>query len=178
MRKYMLFGAMALACAGAQAQFSAEPGYTGTTTKSMDEGDSLKAPAAAIRGIVGNESSPKLSLEGMLATGLGDWTPTVTGASVAGLKLKIANFIGMYIKPTLKLNDSVEVFARFGAVESKLKASSGVESASEKHSSPSYGAGLSYSIHPSYSIGADFMQHLSKDGTKVNGWSVGVGFRF
>jgi opacity protein-like surface antigen len=84
----------------------------------------------------------------------------------------------MYIKPKLKLNDSVEVFARFGAVESKLKASSGVESASEKHSSPSYGAGLSYSIHPSYSIGADFMQHLSKDGTKVNGWSVGVGFRF
>ena len=178
MRKYLLIGAMALACAGAQAQFTAEPGYTGTTTKATDDDDSLKAPAAAIRGIVSNESYPKLSLEGMLATGLGDSTLTVNGVSIAGLKLKIANFIGMYIKPKIKLNDSVEVFARFGAVESKLKASSGVESASEKHSSPSYGAGLSYSIHPSYSVGADFMQYLNKDGTKINGWSVGVGFRF
>ena len=178
MRRYMLAGAMALACAGAQAQFSAKPGYTGTSIKATDEGDALKASLAAIRGIVSYELYPNLSLEGTLPTGLGDSALTVNGASVAGLKLKIANFIGMYIKPKIKLNDSVEVFARFGFAESKLKSSSGVESASEKHSSPSYGAGLSYSIRPNYSIGADYMQHLSKDGAKVNGWSVGVGFRF
>ena len=178
MRQFILAGAMALVCASAQAQFSAELGYTGTTMKAMDDGDSLKTSPAAIRGIVSYEVHPNLSLEGMLAFGLGDSAIKLNGASVAGLKMKLDHAMGLYIKPKMKLNDSVGIFARLGFAESRFKASSAFASASEKDGSVSYGAGLSYSIAPSYAINADYMRYFSKDGTKVHGWTVGVGFKF
>ena len=178
MRQFILAGAMALVCAGAQAQFSAELGYTGITMKSMNDGDSLKTSPAAVRGIVSYEVHPHLSLEGMLAIGLGDSAIKLNGASVAGFKTKLENAIGLYIKPKMKLNDSVGIFARLGFAESRFKASSAFESASEKDGSVSYGAGLSYSIAPSYAINADYMRYFSKDGTKVHGWTAGVGFKF
>jgi len=98
MRQFILAGAMALVCAGAQAQFSAELGYTGTTMKAMDDGDSLKTYPAAIRGIVSYEVHHNLSLEGMLAFGLGDSAIKLNGASVAGLKTKLESAMGLYIK--------------------------------------------------------------------------------
>lgn len=178
MRQFILAGAMALVCAGAQAQFSAELGYTGITMKAMDDGDSLKTSPAAIRGIVSYEVHPHLSLEGMLAIGLGDSAIKLNGASVAGFKTKLDHAIGLYIKPKMKLNDSVGIFARLGFAESKFKASSAFATASEKDGSVSYGAGLSYSVAPSYAINADYMRYFNKDGTKVHGWTLGVGFKF
>jgi outer membrane autotransporter protein len=79
----------------------------------------------------------------------------------------------------MKLNDAVEVFGRLGyaSVKGTLSAT-GVASESGTENSFSYGAGLSYAIDLKTSLNVDYMQYLSKDGAKVNGFTLGVGYKF
>lgn len=179
MKKLAIASALALTVIGAQAQTYGEVGYTTTTAKQSTEGIDIKASPAAIRGILGYEINPNLAIEGLVAFGMGDSTIKVNGVSQPGAKLEIDNAVGIYVKPKMKLNENVEVFARAGFARVKGTVSvAGVGSESDSENSFSYGAGLSYSINPQTSVNVDYMQYLSKDGFKVNGFTFGVGFKF
>ncbi len=179
MKKIALASAIALASIGAQAQMYGEVGYTATTAKQNIDGDGIKASPSALRGILGYELNPNLAVEGMVAFGMSDATVKVNGVSATGVKLEIDNAVGLYLKPKTKLNDQVELFGRVGFARVKGTISAaGFGSESDSDSSFSYGAGFSYAINPTTSLNADYMQYLSKDGFKVNGFTFGVGFKF
>lgn len=178
MKKFAITAAIALASVAAQAQIYGEVGYTAITAKNATDGEVGKASPSALRGFLGYELNPNLAVEGMAAFGMSDATVKFNG--VAGdEKLEIDNAVGLYLKPKLKLNDDVEIFGRVGFASVKYTLS-GPSFASETYrdSGFSYGAGLSYAINPSTSLNADYMQYFSKDGIKVNGFTVGVGFKF
>lgn len=179
MKKIAIAAAIALASLGAQAQMYGEVGYTVTTFKGDLDGDSVKSSPSALRGIVGFELNPNLAVEGMAALGLGDAKVKFNGATIPGLKLGVTNAVGLYLKPKTKLNEQVELFGRVGYASLKAKVKvDGVGSESTEDNSFSFGAGMSYAINPSTSLNADYMQYLSKDGSKVNGFTFGVGFKF
>lgn len=179
MKKLLIASALAMAAVGAHAQTYGEVGYTTTTAKQNFDGDGIKASPAAIRGIFGYELNPNLAVEGMVAFGMSDATIKLNGQSISGAKMEIDNAIGIYIKPKTKLNDSVEVFARAGMARVKGTVSvAGFGSETDSANSFSYGAGLSYAINPKTALNVDYMQYLSKDGFKVNGFTFGVGFKF
>ncbi len=179
MKKIALASLIALVAVGVQAQTYGEIGYTAVTAKSNVDGDGIKASPTAIRGIFGYELNPNLAIEGMAAFGMSDATVKLNGQSVTGVKMEIDNAVGIYIKPKIKLNDSVEVFARAGFARVKGTVSAaGIGSETNSENSFSYGAGLSYAINPTAALNVDYMQYLSKDGFKVNGFTFGVGFKF
>ncbi len=178
MKKLMFASAVAIACTGAQAQFSAEVGYAPTTITIKDSGDKIKTSPSAVRGLVGYELHPNLALEGMLAFGLSDSDVSLNGRTVPTVNIKIDSVTGIYLKPKMKLSDAFEVFARLGFADMKIKSSSPGYSESGSESSSSYGAGLRYAITSNYSVSADYMSYINKNGGKANGWTVGVGFKF
>ena len=177
MKKIALASVIALASIGAQAQMYGEVGYTATTAKKNVNGNGIKASPSALRGILGYELNPNLAVEGMVAFGMSDATVKVNGVSATGVKLGIDNAVGLYLKPKTKLNDQVELFGRVGFVKGKISVA-GFSSETDSESSFSYGAGFSYAINPTTSLNADYMQYLSKNGFKVNGFTFGVGFKF
>jgi outer membrane autotransporter protein len=181
MKTYSKLLALAImsTAAAVNAQTYGEIGYTATTYKENANGNGIKASPAAIRGLIGYELNPNLAIEGMVALGLGDSTVKVNGQNISSIKLEIDNAIGLYLKPKTKLNDSVEIFGRVGFARIKGTVTAtgyGTETASDNGFS--YGAGLSYAINPSTSLNADYMSYLNKDGSKVNGFNLGVGFKF
>lgn len=179
MKKIALASVLATAAIGVQAQTYGEIGYTSTTFKETVDGFTVKASPSAIRAILGYELNPNLAVEGMVAIGMGGASIKVNDVSIPGLELKIENAVGVYLKPKMKLNDAVEVFGRLGyaSVKGTLSAT-GLGSDSGTDNSFSYGAGLSYAIDPKTSLNGDYMQYLSKDGAKVNGFTFGVGYKF
>jgi outer membrane autotransporter protein len=78
----------------------------------------------------------------------------------------------------MKLSDAFEIFARLGFADMKLKASAPRYSESGSESGSSYGAGLSYAITSNYSVSADYMNYIDKNGGKADGWTVGVRIKF
>lgn len=178
MKKLLLAAAVALSCAAAQAQLSAEIGYAATTIKVSEAGNNGKSSPAAIRGLIAYEFHPNLAFEGMLAFGLSEAGYSLNGRNVPGLNFKIDNIMGLYVKPKMKLSDDFEVFARIGYADLRGKTTAPGYSVSSKDSSASYGVGLSYAIDKTYSVNADYMTYVNKNDTKVNGWTLGVGFKF
>ena len=179
MKKLLLVSAISLTAFAAQAQIYGEVGYVSTTIKDTNEGFTIKASPTAIRGMLGYELNPNLAVEGMAAFGLSDASIKVNGQSIPGVNFTIDHAVGIYLKPKLKLNDAVEIFGRVGYARVKGTVSVPAEgSESNTESSASYGAGLSYAINPKLSLNADYMQYLSKGGTKINGFAFGLGFKF
>jgi opacity protein-like surface antigen len=178
MKKLMIASAVAIACTGVQAQFSGELGYAPTTITIKDSGDKIKTKPSAIRGLLGYELHPNLAVEGMLAFGLSDSDVSLNGRTVPTVNIKIDSVTGIYLKPKMKLSDAFEVFARLGFADMKIKASAPRYSESGSESGSSYGAGLSYAITSNYSVSADYMNYIDKNGGKADGWTVGLRFKF
>jgi outer membrane autotransporter protein len=84
----------------------------------------------------------------------------------------------LYLKPKTKLSQSVEIFGRIGFARLNGKTTTSLVTETTALSGVSYGAGMRFVISPTTSLNADYMQYLSKDGTKVNGFSLGVGYKF
>lgn len=178
MKKIALASAIALVSIGAQAQMYGEVGYTAIIAKENFYGDRSKASPSALRGFLGYELNPNLAIEGMVAFGMNEASIKVNGVSNPGRKFKIDNAVGFYLKPKTKLNDQVELFGRVGFARVKGAVSEAGDSVSRTESSISYGAGFSYAINSTTSLNADYMQYLSKDAFKFNGFTFGVGFKF
>ena len=166
----------------------AEIGYS--QLKLSGEGVSIKPNA--IRGIVGYDFHPNFAVEGMLAFGAGDDSISETATSgantaTATVKVKLENAYGIYLKPKANLSDSLEVFGRLGYSHAKFKATAdatlngvsvGSESDSGSEGGVSYGVGANFKFSPAAYVGVDYMHYYKKDGMKVEGVNVGVGFRF
>ena len=174
MFKGTLLALVALMATATQAQtVYGEVGYMSTKFSDSVNGIGLSAKPNAVRGIVGYEVGPMLSFEGMLALGTGSESVRVAGRN-AGLGLKINNMIGAFVKPKFPVGDVFELFGRAGYVSTKLT----LDGESDREGSLAYGLGGSFKMTPALSLNVDYMIYHKKDDAKIDGYSVGLNYRF
>jgi len=78
----------------------------------------------------------------------------------------------------VNLTPELELFARVGFADFKLKASAAGVSDSSSDSDMSYGVGLNYKLARNVTLGLDYLSYYSKDGESVKGFTLGVGMSF
>ena len=71
-----------------------------------------------------------------------------------------------------------KVSAEVGYTNTTLKASAAGVSASSTKDSGAYGVGLSYHITPAVYLSTDYTSYYEQSGDSVQGWTVGVGYKF
>lgn len=143
--------------------------------KLEENGFGAKVDPSMARGIIGYELNPNLAVEGHLGIGVNDDSTRVGGLSVNG---EVDNLVGVFVKPKVKLGDTVELFGRAGAASTKVSASAGGLKESDRGTSLAYGFGASFNLTPQLSLNADYMNYYDRKGVKLDGVTVGVGFRF
>ncbi len=171
----------ALALVGAtaaQAQFYVEGTYASTTMK-IDDG--IKFKPAALIGVLGYSLNPNLAVEGTLGIGAKSGSTTVqdveTGENFSA-RAKYKNSLGIYIKPRVQVTTELELFARLGYTKSKVELSNGNVSESFSEGSTSWGFGGNYAIDKNLYLTASYMNFYKKDGVKIDGFNLGVGYKF
>lgn len=155
---------LALLAAGAQAQsVYGEVGYTGLDYKEPG----LKVSPAMVRGVVGYEFTPSLAMEGMV--GLHGGSDTSSGTT-----LKLDNMVGVFGKVQAPVTDALKVYGRLGVARTSLKAN-GV---SDSDTGLAYGAGVTYDLSKATYLNADYTKYYDRGDQKLEGLTVGVGYRF
>lgn len=173
MKRIVIAAAAALAMMGtAHAQqrspLYGELGYSFQTFEIDSIG--YKANPQAIRGIIGYDFHRNFALEGMLAFG-------TSGDSDMGVEVKTRHAIGFFAKPKFDMGP-VEAFARLGWVRTSARVSGGGLTATGDDNDFAYGVGVNYNFNPKMYIGVDYMRLMDKDGAKIDGVTVGFGYRF
>lgn len=181
--KRALAAAAALASAvfapAAHSQGYGELAFTTGQYEDSAAGDTIKASARGLRALLGYGVHEHLAIEGLAVFGLGDSDVKYNGETVPGVSLKLDNVIGLYLKPKIKPTNELELFARLGFARVKATlALDGYGSESGTENDFSWGVGASYAVAPNAFVAADYLSYLSKDGLKVNAFSIGVGYRF
>jgi len=156
-----------------------EVGYTGLKIT----GAAQDVQPGVLRGILGFNFGPYLAAEGMLGFGVtkDDKEATVNGQRVT-IQGDVEHMYGAYIAPKAMLGPQFELFGRFGWTETRLKAKagSGVFTGSNSRTGGdwSYGLGGNFHFNPRMYVGLDYMQYYNKNSTKLEGVTLGLGYRF
>jgi len=174
MKRILVAAAAALTMLGtAQAQqrspLYGELGYSFLQIKESSTG--FDATPQALRGIIGYNFHPYFAGEAMLAVG-------TSSDSDRGVDAKVKSAVGLFVKPKYDFNNNFEVFGRLGWARTKARFSVPGFSADGSDSDFAYGVGVNYSFDPKMYVGADYMKLLDKDGAKVQGWTISLGYRF
>jgi outer membrane autotransporter protein len=155
-----------------------EVGYT--SLKISESGVDVKP--GVLRGIIGFNFSNYVAFEGMAGFGV---TKDSTDVNVLGnrvtLEGDVQHMFGVYVKPRVNI-DGFELFGRLGYADTRLKATArvGAVSVSDTTSGSdwSYGLGANFNFSPRAYVGIDYMQYYNKDDTKIEGVTLGLGYRF
>ena len=166
------------AAVAAQAQVYVEGSVTGLTAKdSSISGLSYKSKPSTFSGLVGYNVHPNVDVEGYLALGAGESNETLNGVSY-GSKLKVKSSFGVFVKPKVMVSNELELFARVGYLENKFNTISQNATYKTTNGSFAYGVGANYYFDKRTYVTGSYMNYNNKDGFKVNGLSVGVGYKF
>ena len=169
--------ASAMAQAGNEPKLYGEIAYNLTNLKADDTVDTIKAKPAVATGIVGYKFHPNLAVEGMLGLGLSGDKVELNGQPTA-VDAKISSAFGVFVRPSVKLGESVELFARLGYVQSKLKLSVPGLSLSDSDGGAAYGLGGNFYLSKQSYLQLSWTNYYKKDGVKIDGIGLGFGFRF
>lgn len=132
-----------------------------------------------VRGILGVDVMPFLSVEGMAGFGVKDDSVTVPAPFFGATEVtqKIDSLFGLFAKPKYNFGP-VEAFARAGWARTRIKTEALGVSDKETRNAFAYGAGVNYNFTPNAYVGVDYMSYFNKDNEKGRGWTVGLGMRF
>ena len=164
----MIGSAQAQQATRAASPLYGELGYSFLNLK--DDTTGFDATPQALRGIIGYNFHPYFAGEAMVAIG-------TSSDSDQGVDAKVRSAFGLFIKPKYEINN-FEVFGRLGWARTNARFSVPGFSASGSDNDFAYGAGVNYSFNPKMYVGADYMRLLDKDGTKLGGWTISLGYRF
>ena len=168
---------LATAAAAAQAQVYVEGSVTGLTAKESVSGVNYKSKPSTFSGLVGYNVHPNVDVEGYLALGAGETDITSNGVST-GDKLKAKSSFGVFVKPKVMVSPELEVFGRLGFLENKYDTIVGKSSSRTTDGSVAFGVGANYYFDKRTYVTGSYMNYNNKDGFKVNGLSIGVGYKF
>ena len=165
--------ALALAGAAAHAQYYVEGAYTPTTIK-IEDGAKLKP--AMLSATVGYDLHPNFAVEAML--GLGAKKDSATDGTNSG-SIKYKHAYGVYLKPRYQLSQEFEIFGRAGFTHGKLEGSDSTGgNGNVSGGTFSWGLGGNYAIDKQLYLTASYMNFYKKDGLKIDGFNLGVGYKF
>ena len=164
-----------LSCAAsvhaADENYYAELGYT--TFKYSGAG--AEWTPTAVRGIFGNNLAENYAIEAMLLLGASN----SSNGSTRGVTIKTESGAGVYFKPKAKLGSHVEVFGRLGWANINTQVSSSFGGTTDAADSGlSYGFGAAISINKAMSVNVDYMLYNEDNGSKIDGVTVGIGYKF
>jgi opacity protein-like surface antigen len=170
---------LATAAAAAQAQVYVEGSVAALTAKSSSDGVNTETKPSAFSGLVGYNVHPNVDVEGYLGLGAGKSSITENGKNI-GIDAKVKSSFGVFVKPKVMVSPEVEVFGRLGFLENKYEASaqSGNASNVSTQGSFAFGVGANYYFDKRTYVTGSYMNYHNKDGLKVNGLSIGVGYKF
>ena len=168
--------AAVLYAGGAQAQqpvatsspWNAEIGYSWMNIR--DSGLGFRVKPKALRGIIGYSFHPNLAVEGMAAFG-------TRSDSDQGVDVKLRSAYGVFLKPKFDWNN-FEVFGRLGYARTNVRASALGVNANGSDNDFAWGAGAAYNINPHTYVSVDYMRLDNKHSTRVDGWTLNLGYRF
>lgn len=140
-----------------------ELGYSWTQI----HGSGIKATPGAVRGILGYDLHPNLAVEGMVEGDTGHDTDN-------GVSAKLNSSYGLFVKPKYDFGNA-EVFGRVGWAHTNVNLSTTGDVSSSDFA---YGAGVKYNITQRVNVGLDYTRLADKNGVKVDGVTLGVGYRF
>ena len=177
--KLAFVGLIAAASVAAQAQTIAQKGMYGeigyTSINYSYSGYSL-SPIGVVRVLIGNDFHENFAVEGMAGFGANDGSGT--NASGIPYNMHMDSVFGIYLKPKAKISEAAEVFGRIGYVNITMTGTERGSSNSASVGTGSYGVGVSFTLNRTTAINADFMSYSNKNGEKLDGVTLGVGFRF
>ena len=148
--------------------WNAEIGYSWMGVHGGDLG--LDTNSQALRGIVGYSFHPNIAVEGMAAFG-------THGGNDGGVDVKLHSSYGVFLKPKFDWNN-FEVFGRLGWARTDVRASALGLSADRTDNDFAWGAGAAYNINPRTYVSVDYMRLDNKHSTRVDGWTLNLGYRF
>ena len=122
--------------------------------------------------------SQNYALEGVYASGMSDSSTTSPGTTI---NIKLTTSYGLYIKPKMKITDSIEVFGRVGYFSAKSNITVPAFPALNSDTSgtsPSWGLGTSMKFTDKIYGTLDWMQMYKKDGADIKGFGLSVGYNF
>lgn len=163
--------------ANAPTKMYAEFGYAALNLKETDGANSAKASPGVVTGVVGYQFMPNLAVEAFVGLGAGKAGVKVNGVP-NGVDVKVTNALGVFVKPSVSVSESIDLFARAGWLRTTLKISEGPFSESDNDNSFAYGAGANFNLSKTSYIQASWMNYYKKDGLKVDGIALAYGMRF
>lgn len=168
---------LATAAAAAQAQVYVEGSVTGLTAKDATLG--FQSKPSTFSGLVGYTVHPNVDVEGYLAMSAAESDMTFDGEN-SGIKWKVKSSFGAFVKPKVMVSKELEVFGRIGYLENKFSANTKdrKNTTGATEGSFAYGMGANYYFDKRTYVTGSYMSYHNKDGFKVNGLSVGVGYKF
>jgi opacity protein-like surface antigen len=159
-------------------QFYGEAGYSKLNVD-IDIPGAPKFKPDALRLSIGYVPAPNLAVEGLFATGLSGSSKNIDGVNV---KVDLKESFGIYLRPFVDLNDTVQLYARLGFISAKAKASASAPgitvSATDRDEDFSYGIGAAFNVSKTVALTVDYTQFFDKDGVDVSGYGVGLRFNF
>jgi opacity protein-like surface antigen len=124
---------------------------------------------------LGKQFSPNFALEGRIGLGVADDDIDVGGIPVS---LEVDNYYGVYGKAILPLSETASVYGLLGFTRGKLTISANGFSQSDSDSDLSFGLGAEFTVAPTAFVSVEWARLLKGDDYKVNGISLGIGFKF
>lgn len=154
-----------------------EIGYNSVSVTESGGGVSLKFKPDLLTGVIGYRLNPNLSVEGLLGFGIGDDEIKLNGMGT-GVKGEMGTTYGVFLRPSVAVSDSVELFGRVGFVRSALKLSGPGGSVSLSDTGLAYGIGANFNLSKTSYLQANWTSYYNDDGLKLQGIGVAWGMNF
>jgi predicted porin len=169
-----------LACVGSlHAQVYTEVQYMSAESRGTVSTGTTESRGDTLSGLVGYQLTDILSVEGLLGTGLGGADVKLNGASQTHpVTSRLDHAVGIYVRAKHDLNKDLSVFARVGWNDWQTTASNNLGSAQNSYSDFAYGVGLNYRITQSTYLTSSWMNVYNKNSVKVDGFAIGLGYRY
>jgi opacity protein-like surface antigen len=170
---------LATAAAAAQAQVYVEGSVAALTAKESSNGIQTQSKPSNFSGLVGYNVHPNVDVEGYLGLGAGKANTTENGKD-NGEEFKVKSSFGVFVKPKVMVSPELEVFGRLGFLENKFESNvkNSQTTTTSTNGSFAFGVGANYYFDKRTYVTGSYMNYNNKDGFKVNGLSIGVGYKF
>lgn len=165
--------------ASAQSRVYTEATYLQLASTSHVSSGTTSSDGQVVAAISGYQLDENFSVEGMLGTGASSSDVKLNGSTQSTpvtSKLNLA--YGVYARAKAALTTDADVFVRVGRSGWQGTASTSSASVSNNLYDWTYSAGVNYSINKSTYVTGSWVKAYDKNSIKVDGWSLGVGYRF
>ncbi|MCU0941928.1 MAG: porin family protein [Hydrogenophaga sp.] len=173
----IVFAAAAAHAQSTGSSLYGEIGYNSVSVTESGGGLTVKFKPDLLTGVIGYRLNPNLSVEGLLGFGIGDDEITLNGMA-SGVMGEMGTTYGVFLRPSMAVSESVELFGRVGFVRNTLKLSGPGGSASLSDTGLAYGIGANFNLSKTSYLQANWTSYYNDDGMKLQGIGVAWGMNF